>query len=218
MAFNSPDDNLTQFYQTLANFSGGGPAPPQKGAALGAFFCGDLPGPPQIPAIGITNHGPYGPKEPYFLGQADIQDLWKQFYISFPDDFYFQPANIVLPGSPGGVRAPVFSSNAPVPMRAVQCDLKGTFKSDWYQTPHPHTSPPLSTIHPKPGGPYFNVSIAACAAFSYDNANQITRLWIYMDRYKLQTDLLTGSTRVVAAYAQGVLDWQEALVKAGVKN
>lgn len=214
MPFTSPDDNLTQFYQTLANFSGGGPTPAQKGTALGAFFCGDAAGPPQIPAIGITNHGPHGAKEPYFLGQAEIQDLWKQFYTSFPD-FYFQPANIILPGSPGGVQAPVFSSNNPVPMRSVQCDLKGTFKADWYQHPHPHQSPPLSTLHPKPGGPYLKVSIAACAVFSYDNANLITRLWIYMDRYKLQTDLGPGSGHVVAAYVRGFTHWQEALVEAG---
>ncbi|MBV9460631.1 MAG: hypothetical protein JO141_24410 [Bradyrhizobium sp.] len=212
MPFSSPDDNLAQFYKTLADFCGGGPSAGEKGIALGAFFCEDAPGPPQIPAIGITNHGPHGPKEPYFLGQAQIKDLWRQFYTSFPDDFYFQPTNIIVPGFPGGTGAPVFSSNAPVSMRAVQCDLKGTLKADWYQDAH--VSPPLSHIHPRRGGPHHKASIAACAVFAYDNKNLITHLWIYMDRYKLQTDLAVGSSHVVAAYVKGFHQWLDALKPA----
>jgi hypothetical protein len=218
----SPDDNLTQFFGNLATFAAtpGTPTPGQiagRAATLAGFFCGNSAGPPVIPAIGITNHGVPGPKEPYFTGQTAIQNLWIQFYTSF-QPFTFAPTTVILPGYPAGVQAPRLYA-APtyptqgnrVPMIAVQCDLSGIFVKSWFNHQSGHASPPLSQIPPAADG--LPTQIAACAVFAFGQDHLITRLWIYMDRYKLQTDLGPGASAVVAGYFKGLENWEKTLAE-----
>jgi hypothetical protein len=220
----SPDDNLNQFFASLAAFAApGGQTPAQKAAIMAAYFCLDSAGPPAIPAIGITNHGAPGPREPYFAGQVAVTNLWNKFYTSF-QPFAFAPTTLILPGYPAGVAAPrLYSQNTyptagnPVPMIAVQCDLSGKFVSPWFDHPSGHASPPLSQIPPAADG--LTTQIAACAVFAFDRTSHlITRLWIYMDRYKLQSDLGLGASAAVAGYFKGLAEWQKAVAGASTSH
>ena len=211
----SPDNNLDQFFADLAAFVAGAQTPAQKAAALLQFFCPDSAGPPVIPAVGITNHGPQIPvHDPYFKGRKEVSDLWTQFYTSF-QNFSFAPTTLELPG--GNVAAPRLKATVTagvnqIPMIAVQCDLSGTFQSPW--NPPNHLSLPLSGI---PVGHLFT-NIAAAAVFAFDIHHLITRMWIYMDRYKLQNDLFPGSSAVLAGFAKGLEHWEKTVAEASAKH
>jgi hypothetical protein len=212
----SPDNNLDQFFADLLSFVNGSQTPAQKAATLLTFFCAESAGHPKIPAIGITNHGPQA-NQPYFKGTQEVTDLWTWFYKSF-DKFSFAPTTLEMPG--GTVAAPRFQATVTpggnqIPMRAVQCDLSGTYRLQWHPTNH--DSPPLSTI-PVPSSGHLSTHIAATAVFAFDASNLITRMWVYMDRYKLQTDLRPGSTAVLAGFSQGFEEWTKAVATVSKKQ
>jgi hypothetical protein len=217
--FSSPDDNLNQLFADLATFAAPGGTLAQfaqKAATLTGFFCPQSAGPPEIPAIGITNHGLQA-NQPYFKGVTEVTNLWLWFYKCF-DSFTFAPTTLEMPG--GNAPAPRFQATVAaggtqIPMRAVQCDLSGTYQLQWH--PPNHDSPPLSTI-PIPTSGHLSTHIAATAVFAFDANNLITRMWVYMDRYKLQTDLRPGSTAVLVGFSKGFEEWTKAVAETSKKE
>jgi hypothetical protein len=212
----SPDDNLDQLFTNLANFVSETQSPTisaHNAAILAGFFCDDSAGPPAIPAVGITNHGPQGqPDQPYFVLQAGVNLLWTTFYDSFKK-FTFAPTTLELPG--GSVPAPRFKTTVTagtnqIPMIAVQCDLSGTYTKQWL--PHNHHSPPLSHI-PVASTP-LPTHVAATAIFAFNSSNLITRMFVYMDRFKLQRDLLAGSPSVLIGFANGIEHYEKVVAEA----
>jgi hypothetical protein len=137
-----------------------------------SVFCAEVGSPPTLPAVGITDHGPN------FQGTADVKLLFDQLFTSFPD-----VALAPLSGAPRLYSTDGFTIG-------IQTTLTGTQKDKWFKHAtggqKDHYSPPLSDI--KPDKIHVMV-IPACAVFNFDNSNLITRLWLYLDRYRMQQQL-----------------------------
>lgn len=162
----SADTKLNDFFQVLTP----GAAGHYKNVAeMMALFCA-VSADNKLPAVGLTDFGPN------FEG-ADVEDLWEQLFKTFPDD-------IKLTEIPPRTR-----STGPTTIM-VQTRLEGTHKHDWFSHAHPpghkdHHSPPLS------GLPVANkkMNLPACAVFTFDGSDKITKLSIYFDRYRMAKQL-----------------------------
>ena len=135
-----------------------------------ALFCADDKK-HKIPFVGLTDYGPS------FLYQDDIKKLWKQLFVTFPDDFSLTQV------PPRGY------SNAGPDTILVQTRLGGTHKADWFEPYNDdHYSPPLSGLPVQKK----SMNIPACAAFTFDGnvaPAKITKVAIYFDRYRMAKTL-----------------------------
>ena len=216
MALNSPDDTISAFF---AIFTSGGTRA-QKVQRMMALFCGDQAGPPPIPAVGITHHGPN------FSTVAEVTRLWGKFFEAF-DNFMIQPAQLTLPGQAIDIEAPRLYSRPPypptgnlIPMAGVQTILSGDFHSDWFKKPHAgvaekdHSSKPLSDIAPVSvgdGGP-LSTKLPAFVVFAFDpNTHLIIHLWMYLDRYKMWHELQPGGPAMLTGFNEALLQRKHVL-------
>lgn len=146
-----------------------------------------------IPQVGITSHGPN------FFGQDDILVLFNKLFTSFPDDLTFAEY-------PNTTTARLFARDAYTPPTvSVRGFLKGTLKAPWFQKTNQadinsHYSKPLSDIPPVPGNfqALQGKGIPVSAVFIFgdpnpNNANLVSHLSLYLDRYRFITDLLPGA-------------------------
>jgi hypothetical protein len=164
----SADAKLDAFFQVLTPGSGHY----KIIADMMALFCA-VSADNTLPAVGLTDYGPN------FEG-ADVEDLWTQLFTTFPDD-------IKLTEIPPRTR----STGGPTTIM-VQTRLEGTHKHDWFSHAHrpghkDHHSPPLSGLpvaHPNK-----KMDLPACAVFTFDGSDLITKLSIYFDRYRMAKQL-----------------------------
>ncbi len=128
----------------------------------------------KIPSVGVTDHGPQ------YVGTADVAELFQKLFAAFPE-MTLEP----LRGAPH-----LYSNDKNT--IAVQTTLKGRHHAEWFPPGHKFYSPPLSTIHPDK---VHVMDIPACAVFTFDDKHRISRLSIYLDRYRMQQQLTpTGAS------------------------
>ena len=130
------------------------------------------------PVVGITEHGPQ------FVGVRDVKRLFDELINSFS-------RLVLLPQLSAIGNVPVLSSRRLYSQDhstiGVQTILAGTHVRKWFPDPKDsHYSPPLSTIDPDGA---HKMEIPACAVFTFDGDHKISRLQIYLDRYKLGQQL-----------------------------
>ena len=162
-------------------------------------FCPDS-GPPQIPGVGITGHGPN------FIGSVAVSLLFQTFFNSFPDIAFAEyPSSNARLYSKAGLTT--------IGLRAF---LNGTFQAPWFQKQtgmqdkDSHYSKPLSYIRPQQVRPADTITpskemgIAAAAVFIFNDANHptlVSHLSIYLDRYRFISDLSLASDGTNTAWA-----------------
>ena len=130
------------------------------------------------PQVGITNYGPQ------FKGFAQVQMLWRQIFHAFTKfSFDEQPLNVRLSSPPA----------SPYPMISTQVYFTGQHAGAWFAKGTKWYSPPLSDIYPDGS---CLMSLDACAIFTFNlpgapapNANKITQLALYFDRYLMAQQL-----------------------------
>jgi hypothetical protein len=163
-------------------------------------FCPESAGPPLIPSVGITGHGPN------FKGATAVKLLFDTFFTSFPDISFAEYPN-------NNVR--LYSKAGPTTV-GLRAFLNGTFQQSWFQKltgkqdKDSHYSKPLSDIHPGPAGGYNAIKgngIAAAAVFIFNDANNptlVSHLSIYLDRYRFISDLSLAAdgTNTASAFDQ----------------
>lgn len=148
-------------------------------ANLLGLFTADAPGPPQIPSVGIANHGAN------FIGSADVKALFDRLFSSFPD--------LTLKEVDKTRRLYSLDSYTGYQTVGAQATLKGTFQKMWFpKVPGTadsasHYSKPLSDIAPNQGN-YLVTTIAVFAMFAL-SGNSIAQISFYLDRYKFKADL-----------------------------
>jgi hypothetical protein len=172
----NPQNNLTltNFFGLFA--AGTAMTVTQRVTAVMALFSGNNP------SVGITDNGPT------FTGTDDVEAFFTRLFTVFSPIVWLQQFSI--PGARPIVVSPRLYSNDQwaTPTISVQTWMQGTHVDWWFPKPPAgkpsHYSPPLSDI--KPTGKI--TTIAASAVFALDG-HLISRLWIYLDRYKIGTDL-----------------------------
>jgi hypothetical protein len=172
---------LDDFFRVLAE-----PVPPAVHDANGEadylrdhVFCVDSgAGANQIPWVGITNYGPQ------FQTAAKVHKLFVQLFTTFPD--------VALKPVYGAPR--LYSPDGYAPFTiGIQTIFEGTQMAPWFPKGDTdgYYSPPLSDITPDRN---HVTKLAACAVFSFDGQNRISQLAIYLDRYKLKTQLTPAAS------------------------
>lgn len=169
----TPDTTLDDFLEVMND--SGSPHYHDVNWLMGSVFCPDnnAANPKdRLPTVGITDHGPN------FYGQADVTDLWKQVFTTWPD-FALTP----VAGCPR-LYSPDSGSGAPRKI-AIQAWLTGTQQGNWFPAGHAHYSPPLSDIKAKQK----KTNLPACAVFTFDANDRIAHMAIYLDRYRMAQQL-----------------------------
>jgi hypothetical protein len=163
-------------YFTLGNAHYGHVGDQNTAGTLMTLFSGDdTQNPLNFPIVGITDHGDanqYVLMGPGFVGQAEIQILFNQLFTSFAALAF---VDIGFP----------WMSSDDQKVIAVRLNLQGTQQHPWFAPGHPKYSLPLSELSAaqKPS------IIPTCAVFTFNNSQKIVNLALYMDRYKLMSDL-----------------------------
>ena len=154
------------------------------------------------PDVGISGHGPN------FVGAADVAALFDKFFFSFPD--FRMAQGMLMPQGGPTLTARLYARDADVPPTiGVRVTLMGTYSQPWFKKKKnvkdkkSHYSKPLSDI-PADGSQV--TTIEGFAVFSFDATNLISQLSIYLDRYKLSTDLLPPSDVLTAQWVRQVED------------
>jgi hypothetical protein len=127
----------------------------------------------EVPSVAITEHAG---GHPGFYGTRKVGRLFTRLFTVFTD------VQLIPVDTP----AVLFSS--PAHNIIVEATLTGTQRDWWFPTTDPDGfySKPLSDIPPNGAA----ISIAACAAFTFDANHLVTNLAIYMDRYHFIKQLL----------------------------
>lgn len=135
----------------------------------------------KVPCVGITDHGPQ------YVGAADVAELFRQLFTTFPD-LTLTP----VPGAPGLESPPKYSPKT----IGLQTTLTGTHLAPWFPLGHRFFSPPLSNIHPDK---VHTMKVPACAVFTVDDRDRVSRLAIYLDRYRMKQQLTPSDTKAIQA-------------------
>jgi hypothetical protein len=137
--------------------------------------------------IGIANHGPN------YSGQGAITTLFQRLFTSFQ--------NLTLTEEKKYAPRLYSLDKATLPTISAIMSITGSFVSPWFPkvqgTPDStsHYSKPLSDINPQTSSPTVlkgkGIPVAAIFSFDTTNANNpsIARLWLYLDRYRFESDL-----------------------------
>jgi hypothetical protein len=168
MSNGTNDGTLDNFFGILNN-----PASPAYHNATQLMiqvFCPDNPQ-QGVPCAGITDYGPQ------YVGAGEVGDLFNQLFTTFPD--------LALTPVPGSPRLYSPSDYSPKTI-GEQVTLTGTQTGKWFARDHKFYSPPLSDIHPDR---VHVMRISACGVFSFDSASRVTRMAIYLDRYRMMQQL-----------------------------
>ena len=145
---------------------------------------------PNAPCVGITDHGPA------FILRAGVSTLFQQLFSTFqnltwnPVQATWAQQTAAMPSWTGNL-GPVTSEVA------VQFWLTGTYQNDWFQSPDPHASAPLSNLHNYRHGQNLGrkrndptgMGLPGVAFFSFDSGSNIRQLQIYIDRYALMQSI-----------------------------
>jgi hypothetical protein len=152
-------------------------------ANIKAQFCNDDPAAnPQVPCVGITDHGPA-----FFLQQG-VDDLFTQLLrTTFKNlTWVSYPPHLTWPGGGAYQYAEI----------GVQSTFTGTYKGNWFPSGGPHGSSPLSNLQNYAhyghhlGKKRGNADgLPAFAVFTFDGANKIRQLQMYLDRYALMQSI-----------------------------
>jgi hypothetical protein len=133
--------------------------------------------PPAIlfPVLGITDHAVPGKTiGPGVHGRTRIQRIFHRLFASFEGTLLFDP----LDASP-------YLQSIDGSTVSVRITITGTQTGTWFPPGDADASLPFSAL-PSAGKPS---TIAACAVFTFDGTPLIQQLALYMDRYKLMSDL-----------------------------
>jgi hypothetical protein len=139
----------------------------------------------KIPQVGITGHGPT------FIGKDAVRELFEKLVDSFPEDLSLKE---VLDDGDGRL----YSADGKRTQIGVRTMLTGTLKRAWFpwrgkgvKAKQSYYSKPLSDIRVYESD-YRSMEIPAFAVFTFDAPNEASRVsrWsLYLDRYKMMTDL-----------------------------
>lgn len=163
----SNDVTLDEFF-TILNDSLSAASYHNVSQLMSQVFCAENPQ-KTIPAVGITDHGPQ------FIGKDSVAELFGQLFKTFPD--------MELTPVRGAPR--LYSQGDPKTI-GIQTTLAGAHQEEWFPRGHKNYSPPLSGIHPDK---HHVMKIPACAVFTFDDSGKVTRLAIYLDRYRMMRQL-----------------------------
>jgi hypothetical protein len=150
------------------------------------------------PQVGISGHGPN------FIGATEVAALFDKFFFSFPD---FRIAQGMLAQGGPTLTGRLYARDADAPPTiGLRVTLMGTYSQPWFKKKKgikdkkSHYSKPLSDI---PADSSQVTTLEGFAVFSFAN-NLISQLSIYLDRYKLSTDLLPPSDTLTAQWVRQI--------------
>jgi hypothetical protein len=161
-------------------------------------FCADVGA--GTPSVGISGHGPN------FVGAGHVTNLFDKFFDSFPD--FRMAQGMLMPKGAPSLTGRLYARDADAPPTiGVRVTLTGTFTRPWFRKKQKikdkisHYSKPLSDI--QADGTQVT-TIEGFAVFSFDNKSLVSQLAVYLDRYKIMTDLLPPSDALTAQWVRQV--------------
>jgi len=158
----TPEDNTTDNFLAYFNTQ-------DTNNLMNKVFCPDN-APLGIPSVGLTDEGPQ------FVGAAEVQGLFQQLFVSFPDITLTQ------------LYERLYSKVGPTRI-AFQARIRARQDQPWFQKGDPHFSPPISDIVPDK---VHLTHLPACVILTFDANSLVTNWTIYFDRYRMAQQLTPG--------------------------